>query len=85
MNDPLVSIILPTYNSKHEWITLSIESILRQEYKNFELLMVDDASTNGFLEKMQDLIASDPRITLIQNSKNLGLSDSYNTGIKQSH
>ncbi len=46
MIKPLVSVILPTYNPNKEWIEISIGSVLKQKYQNFELLIIDDASTN---------------------------------------
>ena len=80
---PLVSIILPTYNPKKEWIIQSIKSVLGQSYNNFELLIIDDASTNHTLHDIGYLIQSDPRIRIIRNTKNLKLVHTLNAGIKQ--
>ena len=41
LNQPLVSVILPTYNTKEEYLRLSVESILQQSYKNFELINME--------------------------------------------
>lgn len=46
MIESLVSVILPTYNPNKELIEASIVSVLKQNYQNFELLIIDDASTN---------------------------------------
>ncbi len=81
MIEPLVSIILPTYNPKKEWIEASIRSVLDQKYQNFELLIIDDASSNWVLATVQALIASDSRISIIRNPKNLHLVQTLNTGI----
>jgi len=45
METPLISILLPTYNGAH-YIRESIESVLHQDYQNFELIILDDASTD---------------------------------------
>ena len=83
MIEPLVSVILPTYNPNKEWIEASIVSVLKQNYQNFELLIIDDASTNWVLATIQELISSDPRIRIIRNSKNLHLVQTLNIWISQ--
>ena len=62
----LVSIIIPTHN-RHALVMRAIDSILNQSYKNFELLIVDDGST----DKTEDAIRlySDKRIKYIQTKK----------------
>lgn len=81
MIEPLVSVILPTYNPDKEWIGISIKSVLKQNYQNFELLIIDDASTNWVMTTIQEFISSDPRIRIIRNSKNLHLVWTLNTWI----
>ena len=85
MLEPLVSIILPTYNPQKDWIELAISSVLRQSYQNFELLIVDDASTNWVLAMIQELTSSDSRIRIITNKKNLHLVRSLNVWITQAN
>ncbi len=82
--EPLVSIILPTFNPRKEWIELAIQSVLTQDYKNFELFVIDDAGSNITISEIQTLLESDSRITLMQNPENMWLSDSYNIWIRQS-
>ncbi len=82
--EPLVSIILPTFNPVKEWIELAIRSVLFQDYKNFELIVVNDAWPQEVLSVIGPLLSSDPRILLIENVKNMWLADSYNIGIKRS-
>lgn len=79
LNQPLVSVILPTYNTKEEYLRLSVESILQQSYKNFELIIIDDGSTNDTDKVIQSY--NDKRIKYIKNNKNLGIVKSLNKGI----
>jgi glycosyltransferase involved in cell wall biosynthesis len=74
-----LSVVMPVFNGE-KYIKKSLESILKQELRDFELIIVDD----GSLDKTTDIINSikDKRIKLIKNSKNLGLSTSINKGIK---
>lgn len=83
MNESLVSVILPTHNPNKEWIEASINSVLKQNYQNFELFIIDDASTNWVLATMQEFISSDSRIRIIRNPKNLHLVQTLNTWISQ--
>lgn len=65
-----ISIILPVYNGGH-YLKSSIESVINQTYLNFELLILDDCSTDLSYEYLQSL--SDSRITLFKNKVNQGL------------
>lgn len=80
MND-LVSIIVPVYNVE-SYLKKCIESILAQSYRNFELILVNDGSTDTSEDICRDYERKDDRIVLI-NKSNGGLSDSRNTGIEQ--
>lgn len=76
---PLVSIILPVFNCE-KYIRKTIDSVLNQTYSNFELLVIDDGSTDTTSIIVQSFI--DNRIQLIQFEKNKGLIDVLNHGIK---
>jgi cellulose synthase/poly-beta-1,6-N-acetylglucosamine synthase-like glycosyltransferase len=78
MTTPLVSIVLPTYNPRKDWIIQSIGSVLSQTYQNFELIILDDCSTNSTLSEISELLKSDPRIILIRNEKNMKLTRTLN-------
>jgi len=80
MNSPLISVIIPLYN-KESWVERAIQSVLNQTYKNFELLIVNDGSTDGSLEKVKKF--KDKRIRVF-SKKNEGLSITRNFGIKYS-
>ncbi|MDX2048202.1 MAG: glycosyltransferase family 2 protein [Chitinophagaceae bacterium] len=80
MDSPLVSVILPAYNSER-FLHKAIESILNQAYRNFELLLINDGSTDSTRQIMQSY--SDERVRIIDNPGNKGLVYSFNTGIEQ--
>ena len=75
---PKVSVILPTYNRK-TLIGKSVQSILDQTYSDFELIIIDDASTDGTWDIINEF--SDPRIICLKHVENRGGSAARNTGI----
>lgn len=77
---PKVSVIVPVYNVE-KWVARCIESILKQTFNNFEILLVNDGSTDNSLKICNEYQKVDSRINII-NKKNGGLSDARNTGIK---
>ena len=82
----LVSIITPTYNHE-EYIGECIESVLNQTYKNWKMLIVDDASSDKTVEIVKKYANEDSRIKLIIHDKNYGpfrLKDTYNEALKTS-
>jgi glycosyltransferase involved in cell wall biosynthesis len=80
MATPLVSVIVPTYN-RADLVSRAIESVLDQTYDNFELLVVDDASTDD----TETIVRSydDERVTYFCHQKNRRVSAARNTGIEQ--
>lgn len=78
-NTKKVSIILPTYNGS-KFIRKSIDSCLNQTYKNIELIVVDDGSTDNTIEIVNSY--DDDRILLIKHETNKNLPNSLNTGFK---
>jgi glycosyltransferase involved in cell wall biosynthesis len=77
MVNSLVSIILPVYNGEST-ISASIESILQQSYQNFELIIIDDGSSDNSLKQMKQF--KDKRI-IINTQNNNGLAKTLNYGI----
>jgi len=77
-NMPAVSVIIPTYNRAHQ-VGRAIQSVLAQSYQNFEVIVVDDASTDNTKEVMESI--SDKRIRYIRHNENRGASAARNTGI----
>ena len=77
----LVSIVMPAYNSE-AFIIESIQSVIDQTYSNWELFVIDDASTDATRRIVRDFAGKDNRIRLIQNSSNCGTHYSRNKGIE---
>lgn len=78
---PLVSVIMPAYNGE-KYIGAAIESILNQTYGNWELIIIEDKSTDNTLDVIQKY--KDSRISLYLNPCNKGIAYSTNLGITQS-
>ena len=76
-SNALVSVLLSTYNSE-ESIGESIDSLLSQTYKNLEILISDDGSTDSTKEICKKFQLKDERILLFSNKKNIGLTKSLN-------
>lgn len=79
------SIIVPLYN-KEEYIVDTLNSILKQEYSNYEVIVIDDFSTDSSFELVQNFIAQNnlANYLLYKNKKNSGVSFSRNRGIELS-
>ena len=80
MMEDLVSIIMPSYNTA-AYISDSIRSIQAQTHTNWELLIVDDCSTDDSVEVIRAF--EDPRIVLLQNEKNSGAAISRNYALRE--
>lgn len=82
-NSSLVSIIVPVYNAE-KFIKDTIKTVLDQTYENWELLLVNDCSTDKCVEIIKEYQQKDKRIKLFSNSKNSGAAVSRNKGIEES-
>ncbi len=76
------SVIMCCYNLG-KLVNEAIESVLNQSFTNFELLLVNDGSSDNTLKYLEKFAESDPRVVLIDNAKNIGLSASRNKAIKR--
>ncbi|WP_343338768.1 Undecaprenyl-phosphate 4-deoxy-4-formamido-L-arabinose transferase [Terrisporobacter petrolearius] len=76
--EKLVTVFMPVYNTE-KYLRQSIESILNQTYKNFELLIIDDGSTDSSVDIIKSY--NDDRIILVKNEKNKGLPYTRNKGL----
>lgn len=79
MNHPLISVIMSTYNDEL-YIAKSLESILHQTVRDFELIIFDDCSSDGTVAKIREY--EDARIHLICNEENCGLTKNLNKGLR---
>ena len=79
---PVVSIVLPSYNGS-KYICESIDSILSQTFYDWELIIVNDCSTDNTLDIAREYAAKDDRITVINNEVNQKLPASLNIGFRQ--
>ena len=73
-----VTILMPTYNVA-PYVKEAIDSVMQQTYTNFELLVIDDCSTDNTVSLVRSI--DDPRIRIVQNEKNLGLAENLNRGL----
>ena len=80
MDYGLISIIVPIYNVS-KYLDKCVESILNQNYKNIELILVDDGSTDGSEKKCDDWAKKDSRVVVI-HKENGGSADSRNVGME---
>ena len=77
----MVSIIMPVYNSE-KYIEESIKSVLCQSYNDFELIIVDDCSSDGSRKIMQGMADKDDRIKVIHLEQNKGVANARNVGME---
>ncbi len=75
-----VSVLMPVYNAA-DYVKEAIESILAQDYTHFELIIIDDGSTDNTAQIVGHYKKSDPRITFLHHSKNRGLVTILNEGL----
>lgn len=77
-----VSVITPAYNAS-EYIVETIESVLSQSYTDWEMLIVDDCSTDNTVEIVSKYCEKDSRIKLLKHTENQGVAAARNTALKE--
>lgn len=79
-NIPCVSVLMPVYNAER-FLKSAVDSILSQSFSDFELVAINDGSTDSSLDILESY--SDQRIRIISNTRNLGLITTLNNGLKE--
>lgn len=82
--NPTVSIIIANYNGE-AYIQTCLQAVLKTAYDNFDVIVVDDGSTDTSKEIIKKIALSNKKITFLENKKNIGLSRSRNKAIQKSH
>lgn len=78
---PLISVVIPFYNVS-DYLQTCLESVQNQSYKNLEIILVNDGSTDGSAQHAQNFVGRDSRFRLY-HQENMGLSAARNTGLKK--
>jgi len=82
--EPLVSVIVVNYNGKG-FLDRCLSSLLLTDYSNFEVILVDNGSSDGSADFVKDRFGHDPRLKTIRNTVNLGFAEANNIGIRRTH
>lgn len=77
----MISVIIPVYNVE-EYLHVCINSVLKQTYQDFEIICIDDASTDSSLDILEYFAKKDSRVKVIKNEENKGLGPSRNRGME---
>lgn len=77
---PKISVFIPAYNAG-PFVAQAIESVLAQSYSNYELIVIDDGSTDNTI-KVLEKYQSHQKVKIYQNKKNMGMAPTWNIGLK---
>ena len=77
----MISVLMSCYNSE-KWVHKSIDSIIKQTFKDWELIIINDGSTDNTRKILESYSATDRRIK-VYNKENSGLTDSLNFGLNK--
>lgn len=81
---PFFSIVMPVYNAR-QYLPAAINSIMKQSFSNFELILVDDCSTDGSDQICKKIVNQDERVIYERLNQNKGVSIARNKGLKMAH
>jgi glycosyltransferase involved in cell wall biosynthesis len=81
VTEPLISVVIPMYNAE-KFIHRTIDSILVQQFRNFEVIIVDDGSTDSSIQIVSSIMEYDKRVRLISNGRNRGVLYSRVNGVR---
>ena len=83
LKTPLISVVMPVFNTPENFLTEAIDSVINQVYKHWELCIINDASTEDHVSRTLNLYAQkDTRVKIIENSENMHISVSSNRGVE---
>lgn len=82
LNNPIVSIICVCYNHA-PYVTATLESVLSQTYRDYELIVVDDASSDGSPDVISKFLANHPHVRFMPLKTNSGICKAFNTGFRE--
>src|SRR5687768_3512659 len=77
-----ISVIMSAYNAE-KYVIEAIDSILKQSFKDFEFIIINDCSNDHTLDILNEYAQMDTRIQIINNEENLGLTISLNKALKE--
>src|SRR5262249_45851067 len=80
---PLISIVVPCYNTPEKYLVPLVDSVLAQHYDNFELCLVDGSTETSANERIAEQAKRDKRISYIKVGKNLGIVGNTNIGLEK--
>ena len=82
MENPAVSVLMPVYNGL-PYLTEALDSLLAQTFQNFEIVAVNDGSTDGSAEVLAAYASRDERVVVVTNEENIGLPRTLNKGLEE--
>ena len=77
-----ITILIPTKDREY-FLYYTLKTCINQEYKNYEVIVLDDGSTDNSIEMVKDLMKFNPHIKLHKNSDNLGMMENFEKGLNQ--
>lgn len=80
MHNPKISVLIPAYNYAH-YLPEAIDSVLAQTYRDFELIIVDNCSTDNTEEIVKEYMQNDNRVKFVRNNENIGMYRNYNQAL----
>ncbi len=83
ISNPLVTVVMPVYNDQR-FVLTAINSIREQKYKNLELIIVDDGSTDNTPHVLEEAVRDEPRFRVVTKTKNEGTASGLNKGFFES-
>jgi hypothetical protein len=78
--EPLVSVIIVNYNGKN-FLNQCLSSVLKTNYPDFEVILVDNGSSDGSLRAVNEVFAHDRRLRIVKNDANVGIAEANNIGL----